>query len=184
MAILDASNEIIVRCSVIRLFQPSDWPAVWTMIEPVFREGRTYVYSPEITEDEARKIWIDAPLATFVAEEDGEILGTYYLKPNQPGQGSHICNCGYIVSDRARGKGIASALCEHSQNEAAARGFRGMQFNLVVSTNEGAVRLWKKHGFEIVGTLPGAFRLPDGEYVDAFVMFKDLTTRPIDPPNP
>lgn len=161
---------------MIRLFEPEDWEQIWSFMEPVFRAGKTYAYPPEITEAEARKIWIDLPSATFVAEEDGEILGTYFIKPNQPGLGGHICNCGYIVSNRARGRGIASQMCEHSQAEAVSRGFLAMQFNLVVSTNETAVRLWKKHGFDIVGTLPGAFREPDHGLVDAFVMFKTLAT--------
>lgn len=160
--------------SMIRLLQHTDWPATWSVIEPVFRAGRTYVYSPEITENEARKVWVDAPLATFVAEVDNEILGTYYIKPNQPGLGAHICNCGYIVSEQARGRGIASVMCEHSQREASARGFRGMQYNLVVSTNTSAIHLWKKHGFQIIGTLPGAFQDPERGYVDAFVMFKQI----------
>ncbi|MEP4076203.1 N-acetyltransferase family protein [Haloferula sp.] len=161
---------------MIRPIEDSDWPATWAIIEPVFRAGRTYVYSPEITEAKARSVWVNSPLATFVAEDKGEIIGTYYLKENQPGHGSHVCNCGYIVSEGARGKGIATAMCEHSQAEAAARGFRAMQYNLVVSTNEGAIRLWKKHGFKIVGTLPGAFRDPELGFVDAFVMFKQLGT--------
>ncbi|MDF1754956.1 MAG: GNAT family N-acetyltransferase [Verrucomicrobiales bacterium] len=161
---------------MIRLFKDSDWSSIWSIIEPVFRSGSTYAYAPDITEAEARKVWVDTPLATFVAEDGGEIVGSYYLKPNQPGLGGHICNCGYIVSERARGKGIASVMCEHSQKEAVSRGFRGMQFNLVVSTNEGAIRLWKKHGFHIVGTLPGAFRDPELGFVDAFVMFKSLGT--------
>jgi len=161
---------------MIRLFEPRDWDQIWSFMEPVFRAGKTYAHSPEITESEARSIWIDQPSATFVSEEDGEILGTYFIKPNQPGLGNHVCNCGYIVSDRARGRGIASQMCGHSQAEAVARGFLAMQFNLVVSTNETAVRLWKKHGFDIVGTLPGAFRDPDHGLVDAFVMFKTLST--------
>jgi len=102
------------------------------------------------------------------------VLGTYVIRPNQPGQGSHVSNCGYVVSDAARGMGVASALCEHSQQEALRMGFRAMQFNFVVSTNEGAVRLWRKMGFEIVGTLPGAFRHPRHGFVDAYVMFKQL----------
>lgn len=159
---------------MIRLIEESDWPQTWKIIEPVFRAGRTYVYPPDITEAEARAIWVDGPLATFVVLEDCELLGTYFLKPNQPGLGNHICDCGYIVSESARGRGIASLMCDHSQVEAVSRGFRGMQFNLVVSTNDGAVRLWRKHGFEIVGTLPGAFRNPESEFVDAFVMFKPL----------
>lgn len=162
---------------MIRPFEERDWPELWAMIEPVFREGKTYVYDPEITEAEARRIWTEQPLATFVAEDQGQLLGTYYLKANQSGLGSHVCNCGYLVAEAARGKGIASTLCEHSQEEAIRQGFRAMQFNLVVSTNEGAVRLWKKLGFEIVGTLPGAYHDRDLGYVDAHVMFKTLVDR-------
>jgi len=105
-------------------------------------------------------------------DPSGAIIGTYYLKPNQPGLGSHVCNCGYVVSDRARGHGVATLMCVHSQQEAVRLGFRAMQYNLVVSTNDGAIRLWKKLGFDIVGTLPGAFRHPRMGFVDAFVMFK------------
>jgi ribosomal protein S18 acetylase RimI-like enzyme len=159
---------------MIRLFEPEDWEQIWSFMEPVFRAGRTYAYPPEITEAEARKIWIDLPSATFVAEEDGEILGTYFIKANQAGLGGHVCNCGYIVSTQASGKGIASRMCGHSQQEAVSRGFLAMQFNLVVSTNDKAVRLWKKHGFDIVGILPGAFRDMEVGFVDVFVMFKTL----------
>lgn len=159
---------------IIRPYEPADWASIWRLLEPVFRAGESYVFSPDITEDDARDVWIDKPLATFVAEQDGEILGTYYLRPNQPALGSHICNCGYIVSERARGRGIASQMCEHSQAEAVTRGFLGMQFNLVVASNESAIRLWRKHGFQIIGTIPGGFRKPDGVLVDAHIMFKSL----------
>lgn len=165
--------------TTIRAFQPADWPAVWQILAPVFRAADTYSFAPDISEQEARKAWIDLPAATFVAEDaQGQLLGSYYLKANQPGQGSHVCNCGYVVGEVARGKGIASAMCEHSQREAVKLGFRAMQFNLVVSTNTGAVRLWKKHGFVIVGTLPQAFRHPDAGFVDAFVMYKSLPADP------
>jgi RimJ/RimL family protein N-acetyltransferase len=146
------------------------------MIEPVFRAGETYVFSRNISEDEAYKVWVLMPKATYVAvDQDNVILGTYYIKPNQPGLGDHICNCGYIVAENARGQGIASEMCEHSQREAVARGFRSMQFNLVVSTNLGAVRLWKRHGFDVIGTIPQAFRHPLHGYVDAFIMYKQLS---------
>jgi ribosomal protein S18 acetylase RimI-like enzyme len=159
----------------IRPFVNGDWPAVWASIKPVFRAGETYVYPPDISEEEAYRAWVKVPEATFVAVDNEEkILGTYYLKPNQPGQGAHVCNCGYIVDQEARGRGIASAMCRHSQQEAIDRGFRAMQYNLVVATNEGAVRLWQKHGFDIVGTLPGAFRHPRLGFVDAYVMVKQL----------
>lgn len=159
----------------IRLFQESDWPILWNIIEPVFRAGETYAFPRDISEEETYKFWISAPKATYVAEDqDNVVLGTYYLKPNQPGQGDHICNCGYIVAEHARGQGIASQMCEHSQREAVAQGFRAMQYNLVVSTNTGAVRLWERHGFEVIGTIPQAFRHPQHGYVDAFIMYKHL----------
>jgi ribosomal protein S18 acetylase RimI-like enzyme len=158
----------------IRAFQPSDWPAVWAILEPVFRAGETYSYARDITESDARKAWTSVPDATFVAVEGERIRGTYYVKPNQPGQGAHVCNCGYVVAADARGKGIASLLCEHSQEEAVRRGFRAMQFNLVVSSNEGAVRLWRQLGYDIVGTLPEAFAHPTLGYVDAYVMYRRL----------
>ncbi len=161
----------------IRKFEPRDWPAVWQIIEPVFRSGETCAYAPDISKSDARKSWIDAHPAAYVAESDGVILGTYYLKPNQPGLGSHVCNAGYIVSEQARGQGVATLMCEHSQKEAIRMGFRAMQFNIVVATNETAVRLWQKLGFEIVGRLPSAFKHSKLGFVDAFVMFKQLQTR-------
>jgi GNAT superfamily N-acetyltransferase len=145
----------------IRNFKRGDWPAIWKFVEPVFRVGETYAFSPAISEQETRKYWIEIPTITFVAiDADDEILGTYYIKPNQPALGAHVCNCGYIVSEHARGKGVASRMCEHSQEAARRLGFRAMQFNLVVATNEDAVRLWQKLGFNIVGKLPGAFKHP------------------------
>lgn len=159
----------------IRLFQEQDWPAVWRVIMPVFREGATYPFSPDIEAHEARSAWVDMSAATFVAaSEAGNIVGTYYIKPNQPSLGAHVCNCGYIVLNDARKKGIGEAMCQHSQREAAARGFRAMQFNLVVSTNEGAVRLWKRCGLEIAGTLPKAFKHKSLGFVDAYVMYRQL----------
>ncbi len=161
--------------NTLRLFQPSDWPSVWEILEPVFRAGETYPYSPSITEEEARVAWIDVPDATFVAlGDDGKMLGTYYLKPNNSELGAHVANCGYVVGESARGKGVASTMCKHSQTEAVARGFKAMQYNLVVSTNERAVNLWQHRGFEIIGTLPKAFRHTKHGYVDAYVMYKWL----------
>ena len=159
----------------IRPIEERDWRATWRIIKPVFRAGETYAFSPEITEKEAQEIWVNSPDATFVALDKGsEILGTYYIKPNQPALGAHVCNCGYIVAENARGRGVAGVMCEHSQREARARGFRAMQYNLVASTNETAIRLWKRRGFKVVGTLPKAFRHSRFGYVDAFVMIKQL----------
>ena len=160
----------------IRKYQASDWSSVWPILHGTFQTGDTYSFDPESTEADIHKAWIELPAATYVACSDtGSVLGTYFIKPNQPGLGAHVCNCGYVVAPEAQGQGIASSLCEHSQAEAVAMGFRSMQFNLVVSTNERAVRLWQKLGFSIVGQLPGAFRHQRLGFVDALVMFKQLT---------
>ena len=162
----------------IRRFTEADWPAVWAILQPTFAAGDTYTLALDISESEAHRFWVEAPQATWVAcDADGTVLGTYFLKPNQPALGAHVSNCGYIVSPAARGRGVASAMCEHSQREALALGFRAMQFNFVVSTNERAVRLWQRHGFAIVGTLPGAFAHPTRGDMDAYVMFKVLAPR-------
>ena len=161
----------------IHPFEESDWAATWQVIEPVFRAGETYPFSHDITEKEAHEAWVEMPTATFVAkDESSDVLGTYSIKPNQPTLGAHVCNCGYVVAEKARGRGIASEMCKHSQQEALSLGFRAMQYNLVVSTNEGALRLWKKHGFEVIGALPKAFHHQKLGFVDAFVMYKLLET--------
>jgi ribosomal protein S18 acetylase RimI-like enzyme len=159
---------------VIRPFLDRDWAEVWPLLRSTFAAGETYTVAPDIGEAEARKFWIDAPQATFVAVEDGRILGTYFIKPNQPGLGAHVCNCGYVVAAGAEGRGIATRMCEHSQRWAVEQGFRAMQFNFVVATNERAVRLWERLGFAVVGRLPGAFRHRRLGFVDALVMFKTL----------
>jgi ribosomal protein S18 acetylase RimI-like enzyme len=161
---------------LIRPYAAADWPAVWAILEPVFRAGETYAFPREISAEQAREAWTTAGKQVFVAidEPTGEVLGTYYLKSNFDGAASHICNCGYVVSERARGRGIAARMCEHSQDEALARGFRAMQFNLVVSSNASAVRLWRRMGFTIVGMIPEAFRHPRLGFVDAYVMYKRL----------
>ena len=168
---MDRPNSV-----AIRPYTPEDWDRVWAVLEPVFRAGETYAFPREISAEQAREAWTTAGKQVFVAidEPTGEVLGTYYLKPNFEGAASHICNCGYVVSERARGRGIAARMCEHSQREALARGFRAMQFNMVVSTNERAVRLWQSMGFAIAGRLPGAFAHPALGDVDAFVMYQTL----------
>jgi ribosomal protein S18 acetylase RimI-like enzyme len=159
----------------IRRYTDADWPAVRALLTATFATGDTYAFAPDSSEAEIHRAWIEVPQSTWVAcDDDGTLLGTYLLKPNQPGLGSHVCNCGYVVAPHAQGRGIASAMCEHSQQEAVAMGFLAMQFNLVVSTNERAVRLWKRLGFAVVGTLPQAFRHQRLGLVDAFVMFKQL----------
>jgi L-amino acid N-acyltransferase YncA len=120
-------------------------------------------------------MWVEVTEAAYVAEDDdGQVLGSYYIKPNQPTLGAHVANCGYIVAPESRGKGIATQMCEHSQSEALARGYRAMQFDLVVATNVASYRLWTKMGFETVGRLAGAFNHSEHGYVDAYVMYKVL----------
>ena len=162
---------------MIRRYRSGDWAAVWSILEPVFRAGDTYAYPLDIPEEDAHRTWTSSPKEVFVAEDvgTGQIVGTYYLKPNHEGAGAHVCNCGYVVSLHARGRGVASLMCEHSQHEAVSRGFRAMQYNLVASSNKAAVHLWQKMGFAIVGTLPGAFEHPTLGFVDAYVMYKPLT---------
>lgn len=158
----------------IRKAETGDGPAILQIILPVIRDGTTYTLDPDMSEAEALSYWTGADKETFVAEEDGVILGTYFMRPNQAGGGRHVCNCGYMTSASATGRGVARRMCEHSLAHAAARGYRAMQFNFVVSTNERAVRLWQSLGFEIVGRLPGAFRHPARGYVDALVMYQSL----------
>lgn len=151
-----------------------DADTVWSLIEPVLRAGETYALPRDISRDDALEFWMGAGKWCFIAEKEGVAVGTYVMKTNHLGGGDHVANCGYVTGEAARGKGVARALCEHSQTEAARLGFAAIQFNFVVSTNEGAIRLWKRLGFAIVGTLPGAFRHPIHGRVDAHVMFKTL----------
>lgn len=158
----------------IREAKKQDWDAIWPIFQSIVSAGETYGFAPDTSKQQAEKIWLEAPRKTFVVENEGEILATYYLKTNHAGPGSHVCNCGYMVSPLARGKGLATIMCEHSQQIARELGYKAMQFNFVASSNEGAVRLWHKLGFETVGCLPKAFNHPVQGYVDAFVMYKWL----------
>lgn len=159
---------------LIRPAEARDRQAIAAIILPTIREGATYTLDPAMSEDDALAYWLGAGKETFVAEEDGAVLGTYYLRPNQAGGGAHVGNCGYMTSAAATGRGIARRMGEHSLEHARSRGYRAMQFNFVVSTNERAVRLWQSLGFEIVGRLPLAFRHPEAGYVDALVMYRTL----------
>jgi len=158
----------------IRKATPADFEQIWPIFHEIAAAGDTYAYPQNITRDEAYKTWMDKPRETYVAEEDGRIYGTYYIKTNQPGQGSHVCNCGYMVASAARGKGLATAMCKHSQQVAKNLGYKALQFNFVASTNKAAVNLWAKLGFDTVGRLPNAFHHPTKGYVDALIMYKWL----------
>ena len=151
-----------------------DFEQIWPIFQEIAAAGKTYAYPRDISREEALKLWMHAPRKTYVIEQDGTILGTYYIKTNQAGPGSHVCNCGYMVSPAARGRGLATAMCTHSQQIARELGYKAMQFNFVASTNEGAIRLWKQLGFDTVGRLPKAFYHPSKGYVDALVIYKWL----------
>jgi len=158
----------------IRLANADDAAAIGAIILPTIREGATYALNPAMTEAQAVAYWMGPDRQTFVAEDEGQVLGTYYLRANQAGGGSHVGNCGYMTSALATGRGIARAMCGHSLATARAAGFTAMQFNFVVSSNTRAVALWQGMGFEIVGRLPGAFRHPQQGMVDALVMYRPL----------
>lgn len=159
---------------LIRPASAEDRAEIWSIVEPVIRAGETYTLDREMSEDDALAYWLGADKETFVAEENGAILGTYYMRPNQAGAGRHVCNCGFMTRGSAAGRGVARRMCEHSLEHARSRGYRAMQFNFVVSANERAVRLWRSLGFQIVGRLPLAFHHPTHGYVDAFVMYQQL----------
>ena len=163
----------------IRPFESADWPGIWVLLEPVFRAGETFPYDPAITEAEARTLWVEQSQAVLVAlDGNGTVVGSYYLRPNSLCLGAHVANAGYVVAEPCRRQGIGSRLCQHSLQAARKLGFRAMQFNLVVCTNTAGLRCWQRNGFQVVGTLPGAFRHQRLGYVDALVMVQGLVERP------
>jgi len=157
---------------LIRAATSADHESIWAILEPVIRAGETYALDRDMTREAALAYWLASE--AFVAEDEREIVGTYYLRRNHAGGGGHVCNCGYMVSAEASGRGVARALCAHSLERARSQGYRGMQFNFVVSTNERAVRLWQMLGFETVGRIPGGFGHPRLGFVDALVMYRVL----------
>ncbi|MBX3290243.1 MAG: GNAT family N-acetyltransferase [Acidobacteria bacterium] len=103
-----------------------------------------------------------------------KVVGTFWLKPNQPGLGDHVCNAAYMVSPEAHGKGIGRKMGEFSFDEARRLGFTAMQFNFVVASNTAAVRLWQSLGLRIIGTVPNAFRHRQNGPTDAYIMYREL----------
>lgn len=152
----------------------TDDDPIWRILEPTFRAGETYPIARDISRSDALHYWRSLGHAVFVAEENGAVVGTYYLRANNKGGGGHVANCGYMVAADATGRGIARAMCDHSLAQAIKCGFRAMQFNFVIATNDRAVRLWQSCGFTIVGRLPNAFDHPRHGFVDALVMFRNL----------
>jgi ribosomal protein S18 acetylase RimI-like enzyme len=159
---------------LVRPFHEKDADAVWAVIEPIIRAGETYTQPRDMDRESALAYWLSPAHEVFVAEDNAEIVGTYFLRANQKGGGAHVANCGYITAPHATGRGVARAMCAHSLDRARERGFRAMQFNFVVGTNERAMRLWRSFGFEIAGRLPGAFQHPTLGFVDAYVMYRNL----------
>jgi ribosomal protein S18 acetylase RimI-like enzyme len=158
----------------IRPATPADREDVWRILEPVIRAGETYALPRDMPEADALAYWMASEKQTFVAEADGEILGTYTIRANNQGGGAHVANCGYMTASRAAGRGVARAMCAHSLQHARGFGFRAIQFNFVIATNERAIKLWEHFGFTVIGRLPGAFQHPSLGYVDALVMFLTL----------
>jgi len=158
----------------VRPATPADGEAIWQIFREVIAPGDAFVFAPDTPRAEALAYWFRPENHAYVAEHDGRIVGSYIVKPNQPGLGAHIANAAYMVSPSARGLGVGKRMGEHSLVEARRLGFNAMQFNIVVSTNEPAVRLWQRLGFRIVGTLPGAFKHAERGLVDAYIMFRTL----------
>jgi L-amino acid N-acyltransferase YncA len=159
---------------LIRPAADADKNAIWTIMEPIILAGETYCLPRNMDKESALAYWLSHEREVFVAEDNGQIVGTYCLQANQKGGGAHVANCGYMTAVSTTGRGVARAMCAHSLDRARARGFRAMQFNFVISTNERAVRLWQSFNFEIVGRLPEAFQHPTRGYVDAYIMFRNL----------
>lgn len=158
----------------IRPAHKIDTPSIWRIVSPVIRAGETYALNRDTSEADALAYWLGDDRETFVAEENCEIVGTYYIRANQAGGGKHICNCGYMTRADALGRGVARSMCQHSLDYARQRGYRGMQFNFVVASNTRAVGLWQSLGFDIVGRLPKAYSHPSLGYVDGLVMCRTL----------
>jgi len=159
---------------LIRAATDGDRDAIWAILAPMIAEGETYALDRDMEREAALAYWIAGDRETFVAEDDGRIVGTYFIRPNQAGGGRHVCNCGYVTAADAAGRGVARQMHVHSLDIAKARGYRAMQFNFVIASNERAVRLWQSLGFEVVGRLPLAFQSPSRGLVDALVMYRAL----------
>lgn len=152
-----------------------DFKLFWPTFKEIVTAQETYAFDPDISYEEAYSLWCVAPQKTFTCKDGETLLGSYFLRANASGPSAHISNCGYMVCQDARGKGVARKMCEHSQDIARLLGYKAMQFNSVISTNKIAIELWKKLGFNIIGTIPNAYKHKRLGYVDSFIMHKMLS---------
>lgn len=161
---------------LIRDATADDWPRIWPFLRQIVRDGETYAYDRDMDEVTARELWLVGPPGrTVVAvQEDGAVVGTANMYANRPGGGPHVASASFMVDPRASGKGVGRALGEEALTWARSRGFRAMQFNAVVETNASAVALWRSLGFEIIGTVPEAFRHPSEGFVGLHIMYRRL----------
>jgi GNAT superfamily N-acetyltransferase len=152
----------------------ADEERIWALLQPVFSAGDTYAVDPLIDRDAAIAYWMEADKTAFILRVEGQAVGTYYIRPNQPGAGAHICNCGFITAPSSRGKGIARRMLDHALIEAKQQGYRAMQFNFVLASNQRALAIWQRNEFATIGRIPQAFLHPKQGYVDALILHRSL----------
>ena len=152
----------------------ADEERIWALLQPVFSAGDTYAVDPLIDREDAIAYWMEADKTAFILRIEGQAVGTYYIRPNQPGGGAHICNCGFITAPSARGKGVARRMLDHALIEAKQQGYRAMQFNFVLASNQRALAIWQRNGFATIGRIPQAFLHPKQGYVDALILHRSL----------
>ena len=152
----------------------ADEERIWALLQPVFSAGDTYAVDPLIDRDAAIAYWMEADKTAFILRVEGQAVGTYYIRPNQPGGGAHICNCGFITAPSARGKGVARRMLDHALIEAKQQGYRAMQFNFGLASNQRALAIWQRNGFATIGRIPQAFLHPKQGYVDALILHRSL----------
>ncbi len=158
----------------IRKAIPADNDGIWEIIRLVIAKGDTYVFAPDSSREKMLAFWLAEDKHTYVAVDDDRIAGTFFIKSNQPDLGAHVANAGYMTHPNASGRGIGRQMAEFSLIEAKRLGYTAMQFNIVIKTNENAVVLWKKLGFEVIGEIPNAFNHQQLGLTNAYIMYRQL----------